>query len=89
MIFSMQEKFEENNMREYKCLGSEHGYSRYIVTAEPNHVFEYMTSAIGFAREVDGEAVGLLLTSFWNLMGATEKDAHFIGYGVMKDGELL
>ena len=74
---------------EHKYIGCEVGYPQYIVTGEPNHVFKYMTSATKFARETDGEVVGLLLTSLWGVMGATEKDAHFIGYGVIKGDELL
>lgn len=76
-------------MNEYKFLGHDFEYGRYAVRGEPNHVFEYELTAHELADEVNGEVVELYNTHYVNLTFVTEDDCEFIGYGVLKDGELL
>ena len=76
-------------MNDYKYLGYDFEYARYVVRAEPNHVFEYEKTAFELAEEVNGEVVELYTTSLVQLTFVTEDEAEFIGYGVIKDGELL
>lgn len=72
-----------------KYLGCDFGYEKYVVRGEPNHVFEYEKTAFEMAEETDGEVVELYITSYVQLTFVTEDECEFIGYGVLKDGELL
>ena len=76
-------------MNNYKYLGHDFEYARYCVRAEPNHVFEYEKTAFELADEVNGDVVELYSTSLIQLTFVTEDECDFIGYGVIKDGELL
>ena len=76
-------------MVEYKYLGHDFEYAKYCVKAEPNHVFEYEKTAYRLADEVNGEVVELYTTHLWEINFVTEDECEFIGYGVIKDAELL
>ena len=76
-------------MNDYKYLGHDFEYAQYVVRAEPNHVFEYEKTAHCMADEVNGEVVELYTTTLVQLTFVTKEETEFIGYGVIKDGELL
>lgn len=75
-------------MVDYKTLDY-CGIHEVLVNAEPLYVFEYEKSAWEFLEEVDGEDVAkIYYTSRVQLWG-NEDTGRFIGYGVIKDGELV
>lgn len=60
-----------------------------IVNYEPEHIFEYVDTAFSYAYKVGGHMVELYYTSKTHLWNVSEDECEFIGYGIMKDGELI
>lgn len=76
-------------MNDYKYLGFDFDYPRYVVKGEPSHVFEYSKTAWDLADTVGGDVVELYSTSLYNIQFASLEDCTFIGYGVLSDNELI
>ncbi len=73
-------------MVDYKTLDY-CGIHEVLVNAEPRYAFEYEKSAWDLCEKIDGEDVAkVYYTSSVYL--SSEDTGRFIGYGVIKDGEV-
>lgn len=76
---------EYRTLDEWDC----DGYQKVVINEDPIYVFEYSKTACELADEVNGEVVVLHYSHLYILSYECEEDAEYIGYGVVKDGEVL
>ena len=66
------------------------GYEKVVINDfDPNYIFEYPISAFEIANELKGEIVALHYSSDYILSEDSIDNCEYLGYGIIKDGEVL